>query len=77
MVVATPATDPSCSTGVSAKEIEDVKRKYEIEGDYILSLSNLEPRKNLEALIDAYCKLPKSVTERYCSAAGRRQRLED
>ena len=60
VVVATPATDPRFFYRRSAKEIENVKREYGIEGDYILALSNLEPRKNLEALVDAYCKLPEA-----------------
>lgn len=34
--------------------INKVKEKYQIQGDYILSLSTLEPRKNLKALILAF-----------------------
>lgn len=64
VVVATPATDPRLFYRRSVKEIEDVKRKYDIKGDYILALSNLEPRKNLGALVDAYCRLPKEVTNK-------------
>lgn len=61
VVVATPATDPRLFYRRSTKEIETVKRKYGIEGDYILALSNLEPRKNLDALVKAYCKLDKKI----------------
>ncbi len=64
VVVATPATDQSLFYRRSANEIDLVKRKYGIQGDYILALSNLEPRKNLGALVDAYCSLPKSVTNK-------------
>ena len=63
VVVATPATDPRTFYRRSNSEIEDIKRKYGIEGEYILALSNMEPRKNLEALIEAYCQLPKSITK--------------
>lgn len=63
VVVATPATDPAIFYRRSAGEIEEVKIKYGITGDYILALSNLEPRKNLGMLVDAYCRLPKSVTK--------------
>jgi glycosyltransferase involved in cell wall biosynthesis len=56
--VATPATDPRIMYRRSPKEIESVKDKYEIKGDYILALSNLEPRKNLDMLVDVYCSLP-------------------
>jgi alpha-1,3-rhamnosyl/mannosyltransferase len=64
VVVATPATDSSVFYRRSQKEIESVKQKYGVKGDYILALSNLEPRKNLDALVDAYCKLPKSITDK-------------
>jgi glycosyltransferase involved in cell wall biosynthesis len=62
--VATPATDPNTFYRRSEAEITAVKRKYGITGDYILTLSNLEPRKNLEAVVDAYCQLPKKVTDK-------------
>ncbi len=58
VAIATPATDPKLFYRRSKEEIETVKRKYCISGDYILALSNLEPRKNLDALVDAYCDLP-------------------
>lgn len=62
--VATPATDSRTLYRRDEKEIKKVKDKYGIEGDYILALSNLEPRKNLGALIDVYCSLPKKVTDK-------------
>jgi glycosyltransferase involved in cell wall biosynthesis len=61
VVVATPAVDGRHFYKRSSEQIEDVKRKYKIEGDYILALSNLEPRKNLDGLVDAYCNLPVSI----------------
>ncbi|MBA3757274.1 glycosyltransferase family 4 protein [Candidatus Saccharibacteria bacterium] len=61
VVVATPATDPRLFYRRSKKEIEEVKSKYGIEGDYILALSNLEPRKNLDSLVEAFCSLPKDI----------------
>lgn len=64
VVVATPATNPALLYRRSPGEIDKVKQRYGIEGDYILALSNLEPRKNLAALVDAYCALPKSVTNK-------------
>lgn len=35
-------------------KIEAVRKKFNIEGDYFLYLGTLEPRKNLEMLIDSY-----------------------
>ena len=63
-MVATPAVDTKHFYKRSCEEVEAVKRKYGITGDYILTLSNLEPRKNLDGLIDAYCELPKSVIDK-------------
>jgi len=61
VVVATPATDPRLFYRRSEHEISKIKAKYGISGSYILALSNLEPRKNLEMLVDAYCRLPKEL----------------
>lgn len=36
------------------KLVEDVKRKYGIESEYIMAVGTLEPRKNLKSLIKAY-----------------------
>lgn len=62
--VATPATDPHLLYRRSQEEIDSVKAKYKIKGDYILALSNLEPRKNLQTLVNAYCALPKSIRDK-------------
>lgn len=60
--VATPATDQTHLYRRSHQEIERAKQKYGITAkNYILALSNLEPRKNLRALVDAYCNLPKEA----------------
>lgn len=60
VVVATPAADQRYFYRRSVKEISRVKQKYGIEKNYILALSNLEPRKNLDSLVDAYCSLPEA-----------------
>ncbi len=61
--VATPAADPRSFYRRSQKEIDVVKKKYSVKGDYILALSNLEPRKNLDSLVEAYCQLPKELRQ--------------
>lgn len=63
VLVATPAADQCYIYRRSEEEIEKVKQKYDIKGKYILALSNLEPRKNLDGLVDAYCELPKSIRD--------------
>lgn len=61
--VALPAADIDKFYKRSSKEIIKAKRKYGLPDRYILSLSNLEPRKNLETLVDAYAKLPKTLRD--------------
>ena len=39
--------------------------RYTIKKPYIMSLGTLEPRKNLETIILAYCELPTSVRQDY------------
>lgn len=50
----------------SAEEVHKVKAKYDIFSDhYILSVGNVEPRKNYGRLVDAYTSLPREVTDKY------------
>ena len=46
-------------SGVDA--VEAVRRRYGIEGPFLLSLGGIEPRKNLPALLSAYASLPDDV----------------
>lgn len=39
---------------ISLNQVNAVKRKYGIEGEYILYMGTLEPRKNIGVLIEAY-----------------------
>lgn len=63
--VSTPAVDQKQFYRRGSVEVDDKKHKYGITGEYILALSNLEPRKNLDSLVDAYCSLPKKITNKY------------
>lgn len=45
--------------------VKAAKKKYSIEGSYILFVGNLEPRKNLSRLIAAYRLLPKDMQQTY------------
>jgi glycosyltransferase involved in cell wall biosynthesis len=50
----------------SQQDLKNVREKYNIGSkDYIYFLGNFEPRKNLKTLIEAYCKLPKDIKDRY------------
>lgn len=47
----------ACNTEFTKKSTEDtekIKKKYGIEGDYILAVGTREPRKNLERVIEAF-----------------------
>lgn len=64
--VAHPSIDRRHFYRRSPEEIHKVKAKYDIFSDkYILSVSNMEPRKNYLRMIEAYMKLPKEVTDEY------------
>ena len=50
----------------SDAEINEILTKYDlVDQKYIFFLGNFEPRKNLKTLIEAYCKLPKSLQDEY------------
>lgn len=45
------------------EQINNVKRKYKINDDYLLYLGTLEPRKNIPKLIQAYAELKKKLVD--------------
>ncbi|MDB5185594.1 MAG: glycosyl transferase group 1 [Candidatus Saccharibacteria bacterium] len=47
------------------EEIATVKAKYGIFGKYMLFVSTLEPRKNIEGIVRAYRALPKKLRDEY------------
>lgn len=64
--VAHPSIDRRHFYKRSAEEIHKVKAKYDIFSDnYILSVGNVEPRKNYAKLVDAYTSLPREITDKY------------
>ncbi len=64
--VASPSIDKELLQPSNEAEIKRVKAKYNIfSKGYLLSIGNLEPRKNYERLIDAYTSLPKNITDNY------------
>jgi glycosyltransferase involved in cell wall biosynthesis len=46
---------------VSPEETKKIKEKFKIESDYLLSVSTLEPRKNLRRIIQAYQTLKEEI----------------
>jgi glycosyltransferase involved in cell wall biosynthesis len=64
--VAHPSVDRTHFYKRSKEEVHKVKAKYDIFSEkYILSVGNVEPRKNYARLVEAYVSLPKSVTDEY------------
>lgn len=60
-----PAVDTSKFTRASVKDIARVKKEYAIDDDYILFVSNIEPRKNIKNLLLAYELLPQSIRTKH------------
>jgi len=46
------------------EEVEKIKKKYKIKGNYLLSVATLEPRKNLKRIIEAFKKLKTGKTQK-------------
>lgn len=66
IVVAHPSIDRRHFYKRSKEEIHKVKAKYDIFSEsYILTVGNIEPRKNYDTLIKSYRALPKEVTDKY------------
>lgn len=63
VVVAHLAAEPTLYYPRTDTEIAEVKGKYGIFGKYMLFVSTLEPRKNVEGLIGAYRMLPKKLRD--------------
>lgn len=54
-----------------------VKKKYQIGGDYILYVGTLQPRKNLERLIEAFGRVRKGGLDLFLVIAGKKGWLYD
>jgi glycosyltransferase involved in cell wall biosynthesis len=54
IVVAYPGLDPALRRVEDAQRIQTVKSRHGIDGDYLLYLGTLQPRKNLSRLIEAF-----------------------
>lgn len=66
IAVAHPSVDRRHFYRRSAAEIHKAKVRYDIFSEkYILSVGNVEPRKNYARLVEAYMGLPKDVTDKY------------
>lgn len=63
--VITPAVDHSVFYKRPAHEVNRVKQKYGVNGNYVLYLGTVEPRKNIMGIIRAYAALPAEARSTY------------
>jgi glycosyltransferase involved in cell wall biosynthesis len=76
--IISPAVDGNFYKPANDKEVAIVKQKYGIDGDYILFLSTLEPRKNVASIIKAYDLLAPELRAKYkLVLAGKKGWLDD
>lgn len=50
---------------VTPEETERVRKKYRLARPFVLFIGTIEPRKNIDGLLDAYESLPTSVRDEY------------
>ena len=55
IIISYPATDKNLFYPRTKQEITEIRKKYSLPEKYILSISNLEPRKNILSIIKAFC----------------------
>jgi len=65
IIVTNNAVDTNNFHKESQLKINRVKKKYGINGNYILCVGNIEPRKNQEIILKAFTELPSSLTDGY------------
>lgn len=58
---------------VAGGEVESAKKRFKINGSYIMYVGGMDPRKNLDGLLNAYGRLPADLNcEHKLVVAGRR-----
>lgn len=61
-IVVTPlAHDPAYRRVREPARLAEVRRRYELPERFVLSVGTVEPRKNIERLIEAYATLPEAL----------------
>lgn len=65
IIIAYPAFDRSNYYKRSEEEISAIKHYYHLPDNYVLFVGNIEPRKNIGGLIDAYTSLPLELCQHF------------
>lgn len=64
VIIAYPSFDQSSYYKRSEEEMSAVKHYYHLPDNYVLFVGNIEPRKNIAGLIDAYTNLPLQLCQK-------------
>lgn len=59
------SASPAFKRRITRQELAEVRRRYGLPEKYFLSISSLEPRKNLKGIMTAYRLLPREVAEEH------------
>lgn len=60
-----PAVNDVYQLKASAEQMQQVKQRYGLPNRYVLTVSTLEPRKNINGLIAAFSRLPETLKSQY------------
>lgn len=63
--IVSPAVSSDFHQSATLLEQQELKQKYNLPENFILSVATLEPRKNIIALIQAFSRLDKSLRKQY------------
>lgn len=68
--IVTPSINHEIYKPSAKRDIERVKKMYGIKKPYLLSVCTLEPRKNLDGVLDAFNSLPEEIKQSYTLVLG-------
>lgn len=60
-----PGLEPAFNKKYSQQEQQTFTQRHNLPNSYLLSVATLEPRKNLNGLLDAYTQLDTSIQQQY------------
>jgi len=61
-----PSIDRRIFRRSTPEAVESAKKKYGIDGEYLLFVGNIEPRKNISGILEAYGRLAPGLRDRNC-----------
>lgn len=67
--------DPFHFHSQSEAEISRIRRRYDLKGDFLLLVASLEPRKNIERLLDAWNRISSKLRDKTLVISGGKYRV--